>query len=51
MLDASNWYKDMILTLMQRGGNLDLFDGVNVNVHMLFYKTWASAFWAYPGCH
>ena len=29
----------MILTLMQRGGNLDLFDGVNVNVHMLFYKT------------
>ena len=33
MLDAPNWYKDMILILMQRGANLDFFDAVNVNVH------------------
>ena len=29
----------MILTLIQRGANLDHVDAVNVHVHTLYYKT------------
>ena len=36
MLAAGNGHKDVILTLIQRGVNLDLV--VTVHVHMLYYK-------------
>ena len=51
MLAASNGHKDMILTLIQRGANLDLVNAVSVHVHMLYYIDWVSSFWAYPGCY
>ena len=38
MLAARNGHKDVILTLIQRGANLDLVDAVNVHVHILYYK-------------
>ena len=37
MLAASNREKDVILTLIQRGANLDLVDAVSVHVHILYY--------------
>ena len=49
MLAASNGHKDMILTLIQRGANLDLVNAVSVHVHILYYIAHASSFWAYPG--
>ena len=38
MLAACNGHKDVILTLIQRGANLDLVDTVSFHVHMLYYK-------------
>ena len=38
MLAARNGHKDVILTLLQRGANLDLVDIVRVYLHMLYYK-------------
>ena len=38
MLAARNGHKDVILTLLQRGANLDLIDSVSVHVHLLYYK-------------
>ena len=38
MLAASNGQRDVILTLIQRGANLDLVDTVSVHLHMLYYK-------------
>ena len=35
---TDNGYKDLILTLMQRGANLDLVDTISVHVHMLYYN-------------
>ena len=51
MLAASNREKDVILTLIQRGANLDLVDAVSVHVDILHYKAWSSSFWAYPDCY
>ena len=36
MLAANNSHKGVILTLIQRGANLDLVDTVSVHVHMLY---------------
>ena len=47
MFAAYNGHKDVILTLIQRGANLDFVDAVSVHVHMLYYKAWALSFWAY----
>ena len=44
MLAAHNGHKDVILTLLQRGANLDLVDSVSVHLHMLYYKARASSF-------
>ena len=44
MLAANNGYKDMILTLIQRGANLDLVNAVSVHVHILYYIAHASLF-------
>ena len=44
MLAARNGHKDVILTLIQRGANLDLVNAVSVHVHMLYYKAQASSF-------
>ena len=44
MLAARNGHKDVILTLIQRGANLDLVDTVSVYVHMLYYKAQSSSF-------
>ena len=44
MLAADNDHKDVILTLIQRGANLDLVDAVSVHMHMLYYKARASLF-------
>ena len=38
MLAAKNGHKDVILTIIQRGANLDFVDGVSVHVHVLYYK-------------
>ena len=38
MLAARNGHKDVILTLIQKGANLDLVDTVSVNLHTLYYK-------------
>ena len=38
MLAARNGHKDVLLTLIQRGANLDLVDTVSVHLHMLYYK-------------
>ena len=38
MLAARNGCKDVILTLLQRGANLDIVDTVSVHLHMLYYK-------------
>ena len=38
MLAANNGHKDVILTLIQRGSNLELADPVSVHVHKLCYK-------------
>ena len=39
MLAARNGHKDVLLTLIQRGANLDLVDTVSVHLHILYYKT------------
>ena len=39
MSAAHNGHKDVILTLIQRGANLDLVKAVSVHLHMLYYKT------------
>ena len=44
MLAASNGHKDVILTLIQRGANLDLVNAVSVHVHMLYHSGHASSF-------
>ena len=49
MLAACNGHKDVILTLIQRGANLDLVDAVSVHIQMLYYKAQLSLFFAYPG--
>ena len=38
MFAATFGHKDVILTLIQRGANLDLVDAVSVHVLMLYYK-------------
>ena len=38
MLAAKRGHKDVILILMQRGANLDLFNAVSVHDHMLYLK-------------
>ena len=38
MLAALNRHKDVILTLIQRGANLDLVDTVSVHLRKLYYK-------------
>ena len=44
MLAADNDHKDLILTLTQRGANLDFLDAVSVHVHLLYYKAGALSF-------
>ena len=39
MLAAKNGHKDVVLILAQKGANLDLFNRVSVNVHMLYEKS------------
>ena len=36
MLAAENGHKDVVLTLTQKGADLDLVNEVSVNVHMLY---------------
>ena len=36
MLAAENGHKDVVLILTQKGADLDLVNGVSVNVHMLY---------------
>ena len=38
MLAANNGHKDVILTLIQRGADLDCVNEVSVHVHMFYYK-------------
>ena len=38
MLAARNGHKDVLLTLIQRGANLDLVNTVSVHLRMLYYK-------------
>ena len=38
MLAAENGHKDVVLTLTQKGADLDLVNGVSVNVHMLYER-------------
>ena len=44
MLAAYNGHKDVILTLIQRGANLDLVNAVSVHVDILHYKACGSSF-------
>ena len=44
MLAASSGHKDVILTLIQRGANLDLVNVVSVCVHILYYISHTSSF-------
>ena len=39
MLAACNGHKDVLLTLIQRGANLDHVGKVSVHLHMLYYKS------------
>ena len=48
MLAARNGHRDVILTLINSGANLDLVDSVGVHVHMLYYKALSSSFLTYP---
>ena len=36
MLAAENGHKDVVLTLTQKGADLDLFNEVSINVHILY---------------
>ena len=36
MLAAENGHKDVVLTLTQKGADLDVVNEVSINVHMLY---------------
>ena len=38
MLAAKNGHKDVILTLIQKGANVDSVNAVSVHVQTLYYK-------------
>ena len=44
MLAANNGHSDLILILIQKEANLDLFDAVSVCVDMSYYKAQAFSF-------
>ena len=39
MLATKRGYKDIVLILIQKGANLDIFNEVSINVHLLYNKT------------